>query len=52
MCPACHDANIAFQALSTRGDVGYAVTDVTAATSGWEEDLAEVPNTISCRVIR
>ncbi|SBN40984.1 Putative phosphoglycerate dehydrogenase [Propionibacterium freudenreichii] len=47
-----HDANIAFQALSTRGDVGYAVTDVTAATSGWEEDLAEVPNTISCRVIR
>lgn len=47
-----HNANIAFQALSTRGEVGYAVTDVVAAESGWFDALAEVPNTISCRVIR
>ncbi|MFT8394550.1 phosphoglycerate dehydrogenase [Propionibacterium sp.] len=47
-----HDANIAFQALSTKGSIGYAVTDVTAATDGWVDDLAHIPNTIGCRVIR
>ncbi|SER65584.1 D-3-phosphoglycerate dehydrogenase [Propionibacterium cyclohexanicum] len=47
-----HDANIAFQALSTKGSTGYAVTDVTAASNGWVDDLAHIPNTIACRVIR
>lgn len=47
-----HNANIAFQALSTKGSTGYAVTDVTAASNGWVDDLAHVPNTIACRVIR
>jgi len=48
---SAHDANIAFQALSTSGSVGYVVTDVTSASAGLAEELAEIPATIRSRVI-
>ena len=44
-------ANIAAQALATRGTVGYVVTDVTDAESGLAAEIAEVPGTIRVRVI-
>ncbi len=46
-----HHANIAAQALATRGTVGYVVTDVTDAESGLAAEIAEVPGTIRVRVI-
>lgn len=46
-----HDANIAFQALNTTNEVGYVVTDVTYASTGLADELAQLPATIRVRVI-
>jgi D-3-phosphoglycerate dehydrogenase len=46
-----HQANIAFQSLSTQGDVGYAVTDVTAAEPGLLTTLENLPETIRVRLV-
>ena len=48
---AGHQANIAFQSLSTQGDIGYAVTDVTGATPGLLATLAAMPQTIRVRLV-
>lgn len=46
-----HNANIAFQALNTRGDVGYVVADITQAVPGLVDELSAVPATIRCRLL-
>jgi D-3-phosphoglycerate dehydrogenase len=46
-----HQANIAFQALSTNEQIGYVVTDVTSAAPGLTAELAQVPGTIRVRLI-
>jgi D-3-phosphoglycerate dehydrogenase len=46
-----HHANITFQSLSTQGDAGYAITDVTAAEPGLLTTLAGLPETIRVRLI-
>lgn len=46
-----HHANIAFQALSTQGGIGYVVTDIGEITNGLREELESVPHTIRVRVI-
>ncbi|MCL1840950.1 MAG: phosphoglycerate dehydrogenase [Propionibacteriaceae bacterium] len=48
---SAHQANIAFQALSTAGGIGYVVTDVTQAAPGLTAELAEVPGTIRVRLL-
>lgn len=48
---SAHQANIAFQALSTNAEVGYVVTDVTAAAPGLSRELAAIPDTIRTRVL-
>ena len=45
-----HQANIAFQALTTNSEVGYVVTDVTSAAPGLTRELTEIPHTIRVRV--
>ncbi|MDR2619639.1 MAG: phosphoglycerate dehydrogenase [Propionibacteriaceae bacterium] len=49
---AGYDANIAFQSLSTSGEIGYVVTDVAEARRGLTEELRAMPETIRVRVIR
>ena len=44
-----HHANITYQALSTRGDIGYAVTDVSDQIPGLLDELAALPETIRVR---
>ncbi len=46
-----HKANISYQALSTRGDIGYAVMDISSCTPGLMKEITEVPNTIRVRVL-
>ncbi|MGK0540281.1 phosphoglycerate dehydrogenase [Propionimicrobium lymphophilum] len=46
-----HNANIAYQALSTIGEVGFVVMDITASTPGLTEELAQVPHTIRVREV-
>lgn len=46
-----HQANIAFQALNTNGEIGYVVTDVTSAEPGLTRQLNEIPETIRVRVL-
>lgn len=46
-----HNANIAYQALSTVGDTGFAIMDVTSSTPGLAAELEEVPHTIRVRVL-
>ena len=48
---SAHQANIAFQALSTNAEVGYVVTDVTSAQPGLSRELAQIPDTIRSRVL-
>ena len=48
---SAHQANIAFQTLSTTGELGYVVTDVTAASPGLPQELAQIPDTIRSRVL-
>lgn len=48
---SAHQANIAFQSLATRGNVGYVVTDVTGAEPGLIDDMRKVKNTIRVRTI-
>lgn len=49
---AQHDVNIEAQVLSTRGELGYVVTDVAAGTdSGALEALAGMPGTVRLRVL-
>lgn len=48
---SAHDANIAFQALNTSGEVGYVVTDVTSANDGLADELRAIEDTIRVRVI-
>jgi D-3-phosphoglycerate dehydrogenase len=49
---ASHSANVAFQALNTRGEIGYVITDVTSADPGLTEELSAMPEAIRVRVIR
>ncbi|MDR0836891.1 MAG: phosphoglycerate dehydrogenase [Propionibacteriaceae bacterium] len=49
---ADHSANVAFQALSTRGEYGYVITDVSAADRGLTEELSAMSEAIRVRVIR
>ena len=46
-----HQANIAFQALATQGDTGYAVTDITDAVPGLLNKLRAMPQTIRVRLL-
>ena len=46
-----HNANIAFQALNTRGEIGYVVADITEAVPGLVDELTAVPATIRCRLL-
>jgi len=46
-----HQANIAFQALATEGEIGYAIADVTAAEPGLLNTLAAIPDTIRVRMV-
>jgi D-3-phosphoglycerate dehydrogenase len=48
---ASHNANVAFQSLATRGEVGYAITDVTSADPGIGAELESLPETIRVRVL-
>ncbi|MCL2315980.1 MAG: phosphoglycerate dehydrogenase [Actinomycetia bacterium] len=48
---SAHQANIAYQALSTAGPIGYVVTDVTSAEPGLLDNLQAIPGTIRVRVL-
>jgi len=48
---SAHQANIAFQSLATRGDIGYAITDVTTAEPGLVTALTAMPETIRVRLL-
>jgi len=49
---AQHDVNIEAQLLSTRGELGYVVTDVAAGTdTGALQALASMPGTVRLRVL-
>lgn len=48
---ANHDGNITFQTLSTRGTIGYAITDVSGEHPNLQHELAELEETIRVRVI-
>ncbi len=47
-----HDGNIAYQTLSTRGSIGYAITDVTGSHPNLEAELAALPETIRVRLLQ
>lgn len=49
---AKHQANIVSQTLSTRGSIGYVITDITGATSGLTEEITSLEETIRVRVLR
>ena len=49
---AAHEVNIEGQLLSTRGSIGYALTDVAGPLpTGFLDALAAVPETVSTRVV-
>ncbi|MGA4507279.1 phosphoglycerate dehydrogenase [Propionibacteriaceae bacterium G1746] len=51
-----HGANVESQTLGTRGNLGYAVTDIKLSMdsieTNFEHELAEVPGTVRVRVIQ
>jgi len=47
---ANHGANITFQTLSTRGLLGYVITDVADVAEGLHDELAALPETVRVRV--
>lgn len=48
---ARHGANIASQTLSTQGQVGYVITDITHASDGLLDELRALPGTIRVEVV-
>lgn len=46
-----HEGNIAFQSLSTKGSIGYAITDVTGHHPNLHDELAALPETIRVRLV-
>ncbi len=48
---ADHGANITYQSLATRGELGYVVTDLSSITDTLVHDLEEIPGTVRFRVV-
>ncbi len=49
---ARHGANIVSQTLSTRGQLGYVITDVAAVSDGLIDEIASLDETVKVRVVK